>query len=43
MSKIIGQFRKHIFKGENGYVIGLFKIKETDDEELLDYVTKIWS
>ena len=30
MSYIKGNFRKHIFKGDGGYVVGLFRISETD-------------
>ena len=29
---------KSIFEGTNGYIIGLFKVKETDDEEVKDYI-----
>lgn len=36
-SYIKGIFRKFIFEGNNNYVIGLFKIKETNDEDLFDY------
>jgi len=36
-SYIKGIFRKFIFEGNNNYVIGLFKIKETNDDQLLDY------
>ena len=36
-SYIKGIFRKFIFEGNNNYVIGLFRIKETNDENLLDY------
>ena len=36
-SYIKGIFRKFIFESNNNYVIGLFKIKETNDEELFDY------
>ncbi|MBO6195270.1 MAG: ATP-dependent RecD-like DNA helicase [Bacilli bacterium] len=36
-SYIKGIFRKFIFEGNNNYVIGLFKIKETNDENLFDY------
>lgn len=31
---IKGQFRKKIFSNENGYVVGLFKVKETNNEDL---------
>lgn len=36
-SYIKGIFRKFIFEGNNNYVIGLFRIKETNDENLFDY------
>ena len=31
---IKGQFRKKIFSNENGYVVGLFKVKDTNNEDL---------
>ena len=37
---IKGNFRRSIFSSDNGYVIGLFKVKDTNDEELEDYVNK---
>ncbi len=36
-SYIKGIFRRFIFEGNNNYVIGLFKVKETNDETLLDF------
>ena len=36
-SYIKGVFRKFIFEGNNGYIIGLFRVKETNDENLFDY------
>lgn len=36
-SYIKGVFRKFIFEGNNNYVIGLFRIKETNDESLIDF------
>ena len=36
-SYIKGIFRKFIFEGNNNYVIGLFRIKETNDDSLFDY------
>lgn len=36
-SYIKGIFRKFIFEGNNNYVIGLFRIKETNDESLIDF------
>ena len=41
MTYIKGNYRKSIFTSDKGYVIGLFKIKETDNEELKMYVNKI--
>ena len=40
MNYIKGKFRNVIFESENGYKIGLFRIKETNDEELRDYINK---
>ncbi len=40
MNFIKGKIRHLIFEGENGYKVGLFRIKETDNEELKDYVNK---
>lgn len=37
---IKGQYRKSIFTGENGFTIGVFKIKETNCEGLKDFVDK---
>lgn len=37
---IKGTFKRTIFSSNDGYVVGLVKIKETDDQELLDYVGK---
>ena len=41
MSYIKGNYRRSIFTSDKGYIIGLFKIKETDDEELKIYINKI--
>ncbi len=41
MSYIKGNYRKSIFESDKGYIIGLFKLKETDNEELKMYVNKI--
>ncbi len=41
MTYIKGNYRKSIFTSDKGYVIGLFKIKETDNDELKMYVNKI--
>lgn len=38
MTTIKGNFKKYIFKTDKGYVVGLFKIKETDDNNLDFYV-----
>ena len=37
---IKGQYRKSIFTGENGFTIGIFKVKETNCEELKDFIDK---
>ena len=37
---IKGQFIRSIFNSNNGYIIGLLKLRETNDEEMLDYVNK---
>ena len=39
MSYIKGNYRSSIYSN-NGYIIGLFKLKETDEEELVDYINK---
>ncbi len=38
---IKGQYRKSIFQGDNNYVIGLFKVSETNISELEDYIGRI--
>ena len=35
---IKGNFRKYIYKTDKGYVVGLFKVKETNNEELEFYI-----
>ena len=41
MKKYIkGSYRKSIFKSEKGYVIGLFKVRDTNDENLKEYINK---
>ena len=40
MGYIKGTFRKIIFEGNNNYVVGLFRLKETDIEELYEFVTR---
>ena len=37
---IKGQYRKSIYTGENGFTIGIFKIKETNDEQMKLYINK---
>lgn len=37
---IKGQYRKSIFTGENGFTIGIFKVKETNCEELKTFIDK---
>lgn len=37
---IKGTFKRTIFSSNDGYVVGLVKIKETDDQDLLDYIGK---
>lgn len=37
---IKGNYRDYIYKSEQGYVIGIFKIKETNSEILKEYVEK---
>ncbi len=35
---IKGNFKKYIYKSDKGYIIGLFKVKETDDKDLEFYI-----
>ena len=35
-----GTYRRSIFTSDKGYIIGLFKVKETNDPELLDFKGK---
>lgn len=35
---IKGNFRRSIFQSDKGYVIGLFKVRETNDEMLTEYI-----
>ena len=37
---IKGNYRKSIFKSDKGYVIGLFKIRETNDPKMEEHVNK---
>lgn len=41
MGYIKGNYHTSIFEGDNGFVIGLFKVKETDLESLHSYVNKL--
>ena len=34
------QDKKNIYKSDKGYVIGLFKVRETNDEKMEDYINK---
>lgn len=38
---IKGTYKNSIFKSDNGYVIGLFRVSETNDEAMQDFVNKI--
>ena len=40
MSYIKGNYKTSIYESDKGYIIGLFKIKETDDSDLENYVNK---
>ena len=40
MSYIKGKIRQLIFEGESGYKVGLIRVKDTDDEELKDFLNK---
>ncbi|MEG2620913.1 MAG: AAA family ATPase, partial [Bacilli bacterium] len=35
-----GTFKRLIFSSKDGFIVGLIKIKETNDQELLDYIDK---
>lgn len=37
---IKGKFKRSIFSSDKGYVIGLMRVKETNDERLEDYINK---
>ena len=37
---IKGNYKRTIFSTDKGYVVGLFKVKETNDEEMLEYINK---
>lgn len=36
-----GHFNRTIFKSNNGYIIGLLKVSETNEEELQNYINKL--
>ena len=40
MDYIKGKVRNMIFESDNGYKVGLFKIKETNDDEVKDFLNK---
>ncbi len=37
---IKGNFRRSIFRSDKGYIIGLFKVRETNDEVLTEHINK---
>ena len=39
-SYIKGNYRKSIYSSDKGYVIGLFKVRDTDNEEMREYINK---
>ena len=39
-SYIKGIYKRSIFNGENGFIIGIFKVEETNDEDVLPYLNK---
>ena len=40
MSTIIGHYKKSIYESDKGYIIGLFKVSEIDNDELSKYLNK---
>lgn len=40
MSYIKGKVRNLIFESDSGYKVGIIRVKETDDEEIKDYLNK---
>ncbi len=40
MKYIKGNVRKIIYESENGYRVGLFKVKDTNDEDMMEYQNK---
>ena len=37
---IKGTFKKVIFKSDNNYIIGLFRVKDTNDDNMTDFINK---
>lgn len=37
---IKGNYRRSIYQSEKGYIIGLFKVRDTTDENMKDYINK---
>ena len=40
MNYLKGKFKQIIYDGTNGYKIGLFRVKETNNEEWKEYLNK---
>lgn len=40
MKYIKGKVKKFIYESSSGYKVGLFRIKDTDDEEMVDFINK---
>ena len=40
---IIGSYERKIFASNDGFVVGLLKIKETNDQDLMDYKDKLFT
>lgn len=40
VTHIKGQFRRSIYQNASGYTIGLFKVQDTNDEKLADYLDR---
>ena len=40
MSYIKGNYRKSIYTSNKGYIIGLFKVRDTNDDLLKDYINQ---
>ena len=37
---IKGNYKRSIYTSDNGFVIGIFKIKETNEENLKEFINK---